>query len=64
MLILVKFLVLLIAITSTAFFMNDKFSKAVRVIAFKEDEDEIGAKRSFILMLVISLSWSIYFAIF
>ena len=57
-------LILFIAIASTVFFINDKFSKAVRVIAFKEDESEKEAKISFIIMIVIIIAWTIYFSLF
>ena len=59
-----KALVLLIAIASTVFFLNDKFSKAVRVIAFQESEDEKGAMISFYVMIVIIIAWTIYFSFF
>ena len=59
-----KTLILLIAIASTVYFLNDKFSKAVRVIAFQEDETKSGAKISFILMIVIIIAWTIYFSLF
>ena len=48
-----KTFVLFIAIAFTVFFINDKFSKAVRVIAFNEDESKNGAIISFLMMIVI-----------
>jgi hypothetical protein len=57
-------LILFIAIASTVYFLNDKFSKAVRVIAFKESEDEKGAKISFCLMILIIIVWTVYFSLF
>ena len=59
-----EFLTLLIAIASTVFFINYKFSNAVRVIAFKEDESENSAKVSFITMIIMIISWTLYFSIF
>jgi hypothetical protein len=59
-----KTLILFIAIASTVFFINDKFSKAVRVIAFHEDETEKSAIVSFIMMIVIIVVWTIYFSLF
>lgn len=59
-----KALVLFIAIASTVFFLNDKFSKAVRVIAFQESEDKKGAEISFYVMIVIIIAWTIYFSFF
>lgn len=59
-----KALVLFIAISFTVFFINDKFSKAVRVIAFSEDESKNGAIISFIMMWIIIIAWTIYFSAF
>lgn len=59
-----KIFILFIAIAFTVFFINDKFSTAVRVIAFKEGESEKNAKRSFIMMLIIIISWTLYFSLF
>ena len=57
-------LVLFIAIAFTVFFINDKFSKAVRVIAFQEDETKKSAIISFLMMVVIIIAWTIYFSCF
>lgn len=59
-----KGLILFLAIASTAFFLNDKFSTAVRVIAFKEEESVKRAKGSFLLMIFIVIVWTLYFSIF
>lgn len=59
-----KTIVLFIAIAFTVFFMNDKFSTAVRVIAFKESESEKNAIYSFIMMLIIIIAWTVYFSRF
>lgn len=59
-----KTLVLFIAIAFTVFFLNDKFSTAVRVIAFRESESERNAIYSFIMMLIIIVSWTVYFSLF
>lgn len=56
--------VLFTAIALTVFFINDKFSTAVRVIAFKESESEKNAKYSFLMMLGIIITWTIYFGFF
>lgn len=61
---MIKALVLFIAIAFTVFFINDKFSKAVRVIAFSEDETKSSAIYSFIMMMVIIIAWTIYFSCF
>ena len=59
-----KTFTLFIAIAFTVFFINDKFSKAVRVIAFNEDETKYSAIYSFIMMIIIIISWTIYFSFF
>lgn len=59
-----KALVLFIAIAFTVFFINDKFSKAVRVIAFNESETKNSAIISFLMMIVIIIAWTIYFSFF
>ncbi len=59
-----KTFVLFIAIAFTVFFINDKFSKAVRVIAFSEGESEKSATISFIMMIIIIIAWTIYFSLF
>jgi hypothetical protein len=59
-----KTFVLFIAIAFTVFFINDKFSKAVRVIAFNEDESKNGAIISFLMMIVIIIAWTIFFSCF
>jgi hypothetical protein len=57
-----KTFVFFIALLLSIFFVNDKFSKGVRVIAFNEGETENGAKISFILMVVVALGWTLFFA--
>jgi len=61
---MMKTFTLFIAIAFTVFFINDKFSKAVRVIAFNEDETKNSAIYSFIMMIIIIISWTIYFSFF
>ena len=56
--------VLFIAIAFTVFFINDKFSKAVRVIAFNESETKGSAIISFIMMVIIIIAWTVYFSLF
>jgi hypothetical protein len=57
-----KTFVFFIALLLSIFFVNDKFSKGVRVIAFSEGETENGAKISFMLMVVVALAWTVFFA--
>jgi hypothetical protein len=59
-----KYIVFFITLLLTLFFVNDKFSKAVRVIAFNEDESKSGAIISFILMFIIAIGWTIFYAMF
>lgn len=59
-----KTFVLFIAIAFTVFFINDKFSKAVRVIAFSEGESKNSAIISFLMMIVIIIAWTIFFSCF
>ena len=61
---MLKTIILFTAIASSVFFINDKFSKAVRVIAFSEGETEKSAIYSFIMMMIIIISWTIYFSCF
>lgn len=61
---MIKAIVLFIALAFTIFFINDKFSKAVRVIAFNESETKNSAIYSFIMMMVIIIAWTIYFSCF
>ncbi len=56
-------IVFFISLLLTLFFLNDKFSKAVRVMAFAEGESENSARKSFILMVLIAIAWTIFFAI-
>lgn len=59
-----KTFVLFIAIAFTVFFINDKFSKAVRVIAFNEGETKRSAIISFFMMVVIIIAWTVFFSFF
>jgi hypothetical protein len=58
-----KTIVFFIALLLSIFFVNDKFSKGVRVIAFSEGETENSGKISFILMVVVAIAWTLFFAI-
>lgn len=58
-----KTFVFFIALLLSIYFVNDKFSKGVRVIAFSEGETENGAKISFILMIVIAIAWTVFFVL-
>lgn len=54
---------LFIAIASTVYFLNWKFSSAIRIIAFGENEPKGEAIASFILMWVVIISWTLYFSL-
>ena len=58
-----KTFIFFIALLLSIFFVNDKFSKGVRVIAFSEGETENSGKISFILMVVVAIAWTLFFAI-
>ena len=58
-----KTLVFFIALLLSIYFVNDKYSKGVRVAAFGEDETQRGAIISFILMIAVSIAWTIFFVI-
>jgi len=59
-----KIFVFFVALLLSIFFVNDKFSKGVRVIAFNEGESEHGAIVSFVLMVIVALAWTIFFSLF
>lgn len=59
-----KTLILFITILSTLFFLNMKFSQAVRIMAYGEVEPKKEAVASFILMIAVSILWTIYFSLF
>lgn len=58
-----KTFIFFLALLITLFFVNDKFSQGVRVIAFNEDETKTGAILSFILMVLVAIAWTIFFAL-
>jgi len=59
-----KTFIFFVALLLSIYFVNDKFSKGVRVIAFNEDETKNGAIFSFILMIAVTIAWTIFFAMF
>jgi len=59
-----KTFVFFIALLLSIFFVNDKFSKGVRVIAFNEGETKNSAIISFMLMVAVAIGWTIFFALF
>lgn len=61
---MIKLIITFIAVATTVFFINDKFSKAIRVIAFSESEPKNGAIYSFIMMCIIIIAWTLYLTLF
>lgn len=59
-----KVILLFIAIGFTVFSVNYKFSKAVRFIAYNEEETQAGAYADIFLMLGITILWTLYFSLF
>ena len=59
-----KIILLFIAIGFTVFSVNYKFSKAVRFIAYNEEETQAGAYADIFLMIGITILWTIYFSLF
>lgn len=58
--IIFKALLFYFALLLTAFCINYKFNTAVRVIAFKEQEDKGEAKAFLVGMMLASLLWTLY----
>jgi hypothetical protein len=61
---MLKIILLFIAIGFTVFSVNYKFSKAVRLIAYNEEETQAGAYADIFLMLGITILWTLYFSLF
>jgi hypothetical protein len=57
-------IVLFFAILSTIFFINYKYSKAIRIFAFNEEETPKDAVLSFGNMILVAILWTIYFSCF
>ena len=57
---MLKAIITFLAVASTVFFVNDKFSKAVRVIAFSESESKNSAIYSFFMMESEYMKYSSY----
>lgn len=59
-----RFIFLLLTIYATAFLVNYKFSQAIRILAFNEQEPKGEAVMAFILLIVVSALWAIWFCFF
>jgi hypothetical protein len=58
-----QFIYLFVTIFCSLFFFNYKYSKGIRIIAFREEETPMEAICSFVMMVVIALLWAFYFVI-
>lgn len=58
-----KTFIFFIALLLSIYFVNDKFSKGVRVIAFSEGETKNSSIISFIMMILVAIAWTVFFAI-
>jgi len=56
---MVKFIISFIAILTLFLFCNYKFSQAVRIIAYGEEEQPKEALMAFICMVVSSFFWAL-----
>ena len=59
-----KALIAFIAVASTVYFINYKYTKGVRVIAHQEQETVGEAKFQMFMMLIVILSWTVYLALY
>lgn len=55
-----KFFILLVAMLTTAIFVNSRFATAISLIVYRTDEDIQSTKVSLITMVVAVVAWSIY----
>jgi hypothetical protein len=59
-----KTLIAFIAIASTVFFVNYKYTKGIRIIAHQEEETIGEARFQMFMMCIIIASWTAYVALF
>lgn len=57
-----SFITLLVCIGLTVFFVNYKWSQAVRILAFNEEEPKSEAVMAFVTMVLLTVAWSYYFS--
>ena len=62
--IIIKFIILLVAVWSTAWTINYKYTTAIKLFKFHEEEDKKMAKFSFITLHVCIFAWALYFTIY
>jgi len=61
---MLKTILLFITIGFTVFSVNYKFSKAVRFIAYHEEETQAGAYADIFLMIGMTVLWTTYLSLF
>ena len=61
---IMKLLITLIAVASTVFFVNYKYTKGIRIIAYGEEETKGEAKFQMFMTGVIIAAWTIYLYLF
>ena len=59
-----KILIAFIAVASTVYFANYKYTKGVRVIAHLEEETVKEAKFQMLMMGVVIIAWTLYLSLF
>lgn len=59
-----RLLVILIMVASTVFFINYKYTKAIRIIAYQEEETKGEAKFQMFMMCVVIAAWIAYLYFF
>jgi hypothetical protein len=59
-----QFIFLFILNFLTFYFINYKYSKGIKVIAYRETESSLEAIVSFTIMVILSFLWSLYFIIY
>lgn len=59
-----RLLTILIAVASTVYFVNYKYTKGIRIIAFGEEETKGEAKFQLFMMFVIIAAWVAYLYFF
>lgn len=58
-----KIAILFLSILMSLYFVNYKFSKAIRIMAFNEEETEKAAFFSFCNMILVAILWTIFFSL-
>ena len=61
---MVKFIIVFFSLLTLFLFLNYKFSQAIRIIAYGEDEQPKEALWAFIVMIASVIGWSIDISFF